>query len=168
MSARQDGFTLIEMMVALLISTIVMLSTFQALDAFSSNTARQTRANDANDQVRTLMERTVKDLRSAATISYAGPQDLIYTVQEPAGTRTSRICVSGGRLYGWSTVAPATAPTSATPCANGTSVATVKSSSSTGFTYDGASSSSSPQAVRNVGLTFALYTTYKGKTTPSI
>jgi Tfp pilus assembly protein PilW len=164
---HQEGFTLIELMVGILISIIVILATFQSLDVFSKSTKRQTTATDASDQIRTLMERTVRDLRGAAAITYAGPQDLIYTVSEPTGTRTRRICVSGNQLYGWSTLAPTTAPTSGTPCSSGSKIATLKTTSKTGFTYDGAASSSTPATVKNVGLTLSLDTTSESRTSSS-
>lgn len=153
---RQDGFTLVELVVAMLIGTIIMLATFQSLDLFRANTTAQSRVVDANDQVRTLMERTVRELRMSAAVTHAAPQDLIYTVAEPAGTRTRRICVDGDRLYGFTSVTPAPAPSAATPCTSGAPLATLKSTSATSFSYDGDASSGTPQTVRNVGLTFGL------------
>lgn len=62
-TARQeDGFTLVELLVAMSISLIVLFATLQSLDLFSSNAASQTRVTDANDQARMTMDRIVRDL----------------------------------------------------------------------------------------------------------
>lgn len=166
----EDGFTLVELLVAISISIVVLLATLTSFDIFSSNASQQTRATDANSQVRALMDRTVADLRGASLILTAAAQDLAYSVPEtptaPATTRNriERLCVAGDELYGWSNTvdgAP-TAPTAA--CAAGTKVATLKSTTSTLFSYDGVSSSATPAKVRNVGLTFSLDSSTAGKT----
>lgn len=159
----EDGFTLVELLVAMVISLILLLATLQSFDLFTRTAAHQTRVTDANDQVRSTMDRTVSDLRGAAVITNAGATDLSYTVPETAGTRTERLCIASGDLYRSSTIAPATPPAS---CSAATKVATLKSTN-TAFTYDGASSSATPADVKDVGLTFSLDATTGSKTTTS-
>ena len=162
----EDGFTLVEILVALTISLIVLFATLQSLDAFTSNAAHQTRVTDANEQVRSTMDRTVVDLRGAAVILRADATDLVYSVPESTGARNERLCVAAGELYGSSTLTPTpAAPTAA--CASGSKIATLKSTARTGFTYDGASSSSTPGLVKNVGLTFSLDAGSAGRTASS-
>jgi prepilin-type N-terminal cleavage/methylation domain-containing protein len=159
----EDGFTLVELLVAMVISLLVLFATLQSLDVFTRSAAHQTRVTDANNQVRAVMDRTVSDLRGASVITNAAATDLSYTVGEPAGVRTVRLCIASGDLYRSSTIAPATPPAS---CAAGAKVATLKATN-TAFTYDGASSSASPALVKNVGLTFSLDATTGGRTTTS-
>jgi prepilin-type N-terminal cleavage/methylation domain-containing protein len=152
----EDGFTLVELLVAIMISMIVLLATLQSLDLFSNTAATQTRLTDANAQVRNTMDRTVDDLRGASSILRASATDLVYAV--PAGsttTRVERLCLSSGYLYGSSSPG-ATATVPAGACSTGTKLGTLKSTASTAFTYDGASSSATPATVKNVGLTFSL------------
>ena len=77
---REDGFTLVEVLVAMLISTIVLLATLQSVDLFTTNAAQQTRDTDANGQLRLVMDRTVRDLRSSSQILKAAANDLVYAV----------------------------------------------------------------------------------------
>ncbi len=99
-------------------------------------------------------------LKAAAT-------DLAYSVPHTSGNRIERLCVDSENLYGSSSVTTGTpaAPTAA--CSAGTKIATLKSTSSTGFTYDGATSSATPALVKNVGLTFSLYASQAGQTATS-
>jgi prepilin-type N-terminal cleavage/methylation domain-containing protein len=159
----EDGFTLIELLVGMVISLILLLATLQSFDLFTRTAAHQTRVTDANDQVRFTMDRTVSDLRGASVITNAAATDLTYTVAEPAGLRTVRLCLASGDLYRSSTVAPATPPAA---CSAGTKIAALKSTN-TAFTYDGASSSATPADVKDVGLTFSLDATTGSKTTTS-
>lgn len=164
----EEGFTLVELLVAMSISLIVLFATLQSFDLFTSNAAQQTRVTDANDQVRRTMERTVNDLRGASVIVRADATDLVYRVPDALGHRTERLCVASDYVYRSSSVtaaAPAAAPTAA--CATGTKIATLKTTSGTAFSYDGASSSPTPALVKNVGLTFSLDASGGGKTASS-
>jgi len=163
---QDDGFTLVELLVAMTLSTIVLLATLQSLDAFSTEANHQTRLTDANQQVRSTMDSTVRDLRGASSILRASALDLAYTVPETSGTRVVRLCVDTGELYGTSTVttgAPA-APTAA--CSSGAKVASLRSTINTAFTYDGATSvaTAALSTIKNVGLTFSLDASAGGKT----
>jgi type II secretory pathway pseudopilin PulG len=163
-----DGFTLVELLVAMTLSIVVLLATLQSLDVFSSNAAEQSRVTDADQQLRLTMDNTVRDLRGASTILRAGASDLVYTVPvTSASTRIQRLCVASGYLYG------STATTSGTPvaptaaCSSGVKIASLPSTSSTAFSYDGASSSATPALVKNVGLTFGLDASGGGKSSAS-
>lgn len=149
----EEGFTLVELLMAISIGTMVMLATFQSLDLFSATANHQSRVADASDQARTLMEQTVRDLRGAGEVTYAGSQDLIYAVPVTAGKRWTRLCISGGYLYSHTATSPAAALTTGTSCSSGTLVGTVKAASNTGFTYDGSPTSTTPATVKNVGVT---------------
>lgn len=151
-----DGFTLVELLVAMTLSIVILLATLQSFDVFSSDAAQQTRQADASDQVRTTMDRTVRDLRGASVLLTAAADNLVYTVPETSGVRTERLCLSGGQLYGWETITPTTPAAPTTACSSLTKVATLKPNVTTAFTYDGAPSSATPALVRNVGLTFSL------------
>lgn len=152
----EAGFTLVEILVAMSLTIVVGFAALQGLDLFTSNAAHQTRVTDANDQVRTRMDRTVRDLRGASRVLTADATDLAYSVPEKIGVRTERLCVQSGDLYGSTkNEATATAPTAS--CSSGTRLARVKSTG-TAFTYDGATSAATPATVRNVGLAFSLDT----------
>ena len=165
---REDGFTLVELLVGITISLIVLLATLTSLDAFSASTAHQTRVTDANEQVRSVMDKTVTDLRRASLILNAGATDLSYSVPvSSTSARIERLCVAGGELYGSSTVTSGALAAPAAACENGTKIATLKSTASTAFTYDGAASSATPALVKNVGLTFSFYNEHGGRTATS-
>ncbi|MDP2710537.1 MAG: prepilin-type N-terminal cleavage/methylation domain-containing protein [Solirubrobacteraceae bacterium] len=168
---REDGFTLVELLVAISISLVVLLATLSSLDLFSSNAAHQTRVTDANEQVRTMVDRTVRDLRGASMILRAEAKDLAYAVPESGGARIERLCVTSDDLYGssqFTTTTPLTAPTAA--CSSGTKLANLRSTTNTAFTYDGASTSPTADTralVRNVGIIFSLEASSGGKTSSS-
>lgn len=169
---RSDaGFTLVELLAAMAISTIVLLATLTTLDTFSRNASQQTRITDANDQVRGVMDRVVSDLRQAATIEVAGASDLVYTVTDSAtATRRERVCVDSSN-YLWrssvTTASPATPMAAGTACPTAgsgafkvTPLKTANSASNPMFRYDSATASS----VRSVGLTIALDAGNGGRT----
>ncbi len=159
-----DGFTLIELVVAMGISLVVLLATLATFDGFTRNAAHQTRVTDASDQVRRVMDRTVADLRGASSVLRASAGDLVYAVPVAAGARVQRLCVDTGELYSSAAVTAGTPAAPAAACSSGDKVATLKSTASTAFTYDGASSSASPATVKNVGITLSLDASKAGKT----
>ncbi|MEJ7785771.1 MAG: prepilin-type N-terminal cleavage/methylation domain-containing protein [Solirubrobacteraceae bacterium] len=167
--SRDDGFTLVELLVGITVSLVVLLATLTSLDAFSSNAAHQTRVTDANDQVRSVMDRTVTDLRGASLILKAGATDLAYAVpMSSTTTRVERLCVSPAfGLYGSSTPDDATPTAPTADCDTGTKIASLQSTANTAFSYDGATASATPALVKNVGLTFSLDATQAGKTATS-
>ncbi len=160
---NEAGFTLIELIVAMALSLIVLFATLQSFDAFTSETSRQTRVTDANDQVRSIMDRTVRDLRGASVITVGAATNLVYSVPDSAGVRTERICVESSELYSFTQVTAVAPSTPTAACSSGARLAHLKSTTSTAFTYDGATSAATPATVRNVGLTFSLDATRVGK-----
>jgi len=160
----ESGFTLIELLVAMSLSLVVGLILFGTFDTFNSNASRQTRVNDANDEVRTAMDRVVSDVRQTRTIEVADANDFVYTVTDSATqTRRERICLDGaGGLWRASvkTASPPTVPIpsgSACPIPGSGAIKIadlVSANSATNplFRYD----SATPANVRSVGLTFAL------------
>lgn len=159
----ENGFTLVELLVSMGLMIVVLLGVLMSLDVFTSNAAHQTQITDANDQVRRTMDRTVNDLRGASAILRADSGDLVYAVPELLGHRVVRICTASGELYGSSTSTTVTPTVPAAACSAGTKLATLKSTANTGFTYDGATSSTKPELVKNVGLVFSLAATAGGK-----
>jgi hypothetical protein len=122
---------------------------------------------DANDQARTTMERIVKDLRQASTITRATANDIVYLVNEsPTVARYTRICLDGSgglwRAQSTTTTDPgAPCPTVAAGWTGGklTSRASSNTVANPIFRYDTATAS----AVRSIGLTFTLDATSGGK-----
>lgn len=168
--SSEDGFTLIEVLVAMGLSVIILLATLQALDVFSSNAVQQTRVTDANDQVRSTMDRTVADLRGASVVLLASGNDLVYSLPQTSSTTSvRRLCVASGDLYGSVSAPVASTPAPTAPgTACGTSMtrlASLRAGSSTAFTYDGAPSVTTALAknVKNIGLKLSLDTSGGGR-----
>ncbi|MCW3011944.1 MAG: hypothetical protein JWO90_2348 [Solirubrobacterales bacterium] len=170
-AANEDGFTLIELLVAMVLSLIVLFAVLTAFDVFSSNAAQQTHATAANERARATMDRTVDDLRHAATIRTASPTDLVYSVTEATGTRTQRLCVGADAVLYSSTSTSAT--TTGTACGTTESgwtqgkVADLPAGTTTAFTFDGAATSATPATVRSVGITLDVDAGRGGRTASS-
>jgi len=164
---REEGFTMVEILVVMALSMIVLFATLQSFDVFTSSASQQSRATDANDQLRRTMERVVNDLRGASVIMRADATDLVYRVPDALGNRTERLCVSSGWLYGSSSTAAGIPSVPTAACDTGTKIASLQSTSDTAFTYDGASSSATPALVKNVGLTLSLDSSGGGRTASS-
>lgn len=170
---EEDGFTLIELIVAMALSMIVLFAVLTSFDQFNENTARHSKVVDASDQVRRIMGRTVMDLRGAGTLLRANATDLVYTVPASATTtRVERLCTSGNDLYGASRTVAGTPTATSVPmvtsaCGSLSSYATLHTTADTSFTYDRAVSSTTPATVRNVGMTFSLDATTKDRAASS-
>lgn len=161
---NEDAFTLVELLVALSISLVVLFATLGAFDMFTSNAAHHTRVTDANSQVRDTMDRAVNELRGASVILRAEPTDLVYAVPGTGVTSIRRLCVISDDLYGSRTTTTGTPLAPTTACSSGTKLATLRSTTNTAFTYDGASTTATPALVKNIGLTFSLDASGGGKT----
>jgi prepilin-type N-terminal cleavage/methylation domain-containing protein len=168
---QEGGFTLIELLVAMVISLLVLFAALTTLDNFTSESARQTRITDANGQVRATVDRVVADLRQAAVIVRADPNDLVYSVKDSASvTRAERICLaSTGDLYGAESTTSTTPDTACPTSAGGWSggkIATLRSTNTAAspiFSYD----SVTPSSVKSVGLTFSLDAAGSGRSAGS-
>ncbi len=153
---QEDGFSLVEVLVAMSVSIVVLLATLQSLDVFTSEASEQTHLTEANEEVRSRMDRVVRDLRGASVIRTASATNLVYSVPDAAGYRSERICVDSAELYGFSVLN--SIPTAA--CSTGTRIARLKATTRTAFTFDGvtptAATPVTAATVKNVGLTFSL------------
>jgi prepilin-type N-terminal cleavage/methylation domain-containing protein len=63
----EQGVTLIELLVAMLISSVVFGATMLIFDGIQDNHKRALEANDAEDQARRAIDRTMRDLRNLAS-----------------------------------------------------------------------------------------------------
>lgn len=161
---HEAGFTMIELMVTMVLGLLIAFAVLTTFENFTSNASRQTRVTDANNQVRNIMDRVVSDLRQAATVEVADPNDLVYTVADsPSQVRRERICLdSSGYVWRASvrTAAPpvtpisagTACPTSGTGAVHITNLLSRNSVSNPIFRYDTATATN----VRTVGMTFTL------------
>ncbi len=129
--SSEEGFTLVEVLIAAVLMIIVLGATLTALTSFQKNTATNQRQNDAQDQARSTLDLMARDLRNLASpvlerpeaIDRNLPQDLIVQ-SEGRGTGGSlnarntmrvRFCLAPDRkLYRmtqtWTTAAIPNAP----------------------------------------------------------
>jgi Tfp pilus assembly protein PilW len=165
--SADDGFMLVELLVAMTISTILLLATLMTFDTFSSHQARESRVIDAGDSARRTMDRIVQDLRNSAVILRTGANDLVYSVNEtPSVTRYARYCLdsSQGLRSEQSTTSadPGTnCPSTASGWTGGksTTMASTNSVANPLFRY----ATGTTAVVRSVGLTFSLDASVAGR-----
>jgi large repetitive protein len=138
---RQDGFTLVELIVAMAASLVVFGATLSILDSYLHQSSAAAKRFDAQDQARIAVDRIVRDLRNVSSplrtpklLERATPYDLVFqTIGTPSGANVSgikrvRYCVpqdsSGGsasqeRLIAqtqtWTTSTPAADPWTSDP-----------------------------------------------------
>lgn len=140
---REDGFTLIEVLVALTMSLVIFAGALTILVVAVDGQAASQERNDAQDQARLAIDLITRQLRNIASpittpklIERADAYDLVFqTVGTPSGSNTTgaervRYCVpadtaSGntsdeamiGQVQTWTTAtAPASIPWSTTAC----------------------------------------------------
>jgi prepilin-type N-terminal cleavage/methylation domain-containing protein len=170
----EAGFTLVELLAAMAISMLVLFATLTTLDTFSSNASRQTRLTDANEQVRSVVDRVVADLRQATTIEVADANDLVYTVTDSATQiRRERLCLDASqqlwrvsRTRRTASASPFTSGSSCPSSSRGVKVTQLKSVNSATnpmFRYD----ATAPSAVRSIGVTVSLDAGNGGRTDTS-
>ena len=63
----ERGMTIIEVLVAMTLATIVFAATLQTFNAINGQHNRELSANDAQDQARTAIDRMMRDLRNLAS-----------------------------------------------------------------------------------------------------
>jgi prepilin-type N-terminal cleavage/methylation domain-containing protein len=138
---RQDGFTLVELLVAMVASLVVFGATLSILDTYLRQSSAATKRLDAQDRARLAVDRIVRDLRNVSSplttpklLERATPYDLVFqTIGMPSGANVSgiqrvRYCVpqdtSAGsasmqrliaQVQTWSTSTPAANPWSSDP-----------------------------------------------------
>lgn len=92
MTRREDGFTLVELLIAVSLMLVVMGAAFEVLRTFEVTSSRNTKQNDAQDQARNAIDLIVKRLRNDASPTPGSPQaidratatDLIFQTVDPA------------------------------------------------------------------------------------
>jgi type II secretory pathway pseudopilin PulG len=129
--SSEEGFTLVEVLIAAVLMIIVLGATLTALTSFQKNTATNQRQNDGQDQARNTLDLIARDLRNLASpvlerpeaIDRNLPQDLIVQ-SEGRGTGGSlnarntmrvRFCLAPDRrlyrsIQTWTTAAIPNAP----------------------------------------------------------
>jgi prepilin-type N-terminal cleavage/methylation domain-containing protein len=96
---RQDGFTMIELLVAMALSLIVFSATLTVLDVYMRQSSAASKRFDAQDQARLAVDRIVRDLRNVASplttpklLERATPSDVVFqTIGTPSGGNVSGI-----------------------------------------------------------------------------
>jgi prepilin-type N-terminal cleavage/methylation domain-containing protein len=141
---RQDGFTLIELIVAMALSLVILFATLTILDSYTHDSTINTQNNDAQNRARLAIDRAVWQLRNIASpvtqpklLERASPYDLVFQtigVQQGgatgnvAGDERVRYCVPNDTAAGsstnevliretqtWNTAAPPASPWSSDP-----------------------------------------------------
>ena len=107
--AAEDGFTLTELLVAMMVSTVVLFATLGAFDAFNSGVAKNSRLTDATDAARRQVAEVVGSLRDAGDITRAGGNDIVFQSTSwpgesgigPTTNYTERYCVNTATRTLW-------------------------------------------------------------------
>jgi prepilin-type N-terminal cleavage/methylation domain-containing protein len=94
---RHDGFTLIEVLIAMTLSLIVFAATLSSLNVFSSDSQAMTQRNDAQNQARLAIDKIARQLRNIASpvtnqklLDVASDYDIVFqTVGAPNGNNTA-------------------------------------------------------------------------------
>lgn len=94
---QQDGFTLIEVLVAMALALIVLAATLGALNVFTRDSQALTQRNDAQNQARLAIDRVALQLRNIASpitdpklLEVAQPWNIVFqTIGTPSGANTS-------------------------------------------------------------------------------
>jgi prepilin-type N-terminal cleavage/methylation domain-containing protein len=132
---RQDGFTLVELLVAMALSLVVFGATLTILDSYLRQSDAAAKRLDAQDQARLAVDRIVRDLRNVSSplttpklLERASPYDVVFqTIGTPSGTNVSgiqrvRYCIpqdtSGGSASQEKLIAQVQTWTTSTPAAN--------------------------------------------------
>ncbi|MGH2897542.1 MAG: PulJ/GspJ family protein, partial [Solirubrobacteraceae bacterium] len=137
---REDGFTLVELLIAMSITLVLLFAALTSFDAFNTGAASTTRQTNAEDAARTTVNRIVGVLRNAgaptpvsgaqpATVITSQGNDLVFrTTAWPGeseldtGTHVGRMCLDTTTHVLWfdglrSGAAGPTSPGSACPSA---------------------------------------------------
>ena len=92
---REDGISLVELLVAMALGTVVMLAVFTTFDTFRVTSEQNTRLNDASDRAREELARIARNVRSSTAVTRVSPLELV--VQQQGKYR--RWCITGDDLY---------------------------------------------------------------------
>jgi prepilin-type N-terminal cleavage/methylation domain-containing protein len=137
----EDGFTLIEVLVACVLFVIVLGAILGVFEAFARTTAQNASQNDVQDQLRTVADRVARELRSAGgpsqapgqgtpTLERAAATDLVFQTVDPrsagsgsnpVGLQRVRLCTNQSdpqravlwrQVQTWTTALPPSLPAS--------------------------------------------------------
>jgi prepilin-type N-terminal cleavage/methylation domain-containing protein len=127
----ESGFTLPELLLAMVIFSIVLLATLGVFDQSSSLSARNAKQNDSVEESRVAVDQVIRQLRNLAspsspqsTIDTASGYDLIFQTDDPSKTWV-RYCLkttgsgataTGTLYYGYSASQTLTAAQKSSPC----------------------------------------------------
>jgi hypothetical protein len=160
----QAGLTLIEVLIASALLIVVVSATLTAFDVFGARVGESSIRVDAQDTVRTVSARVVRDLRAASVGGTAGPilragaGDVVFSAADTGGgTRLARFCADAAGRRLWFQRAPlggASLPAPACPDAGwGESSVLIEGlAGASPFAYDSASAGD----VRTVRLTLTV------------
>lgn len=106
---REDGLTLVELLVVLSLSVVVMGATFTTFAQFEQTTATNQRQNDAQDQVRAGLAGLARELRNLASPIDALPEavvraegdDIVFQSVSNAAMRRVRYCLDADSRRLW-------------------------------------------------------------------
>jgi len=132
---RHDGFTLVELLVAMMLSLIVFGASLTILESYLRQSSAAAKRLDAQDQARLAIDRIVRDLRNVSSplttpklLERATPYDVVFqTIGTPSGANVSgiqrvRYCVPQDSSAGSATlerlIAQTQTWTTSTPSAN--------------------------------------------------
>ena len=133
---REDGMTLVEVLIVSILMLIVLVSTLEAFNQFERKARDNQNLNEAQDQARRALDLMARDLRNLASptpllplaVDLPGAQDLIFQSEgktKPAGslnaqnTTRVRFCLNGTtkilfrQIQTWTTAAAPAVPSSA-------------------------------------------------------
>jgi hypothetical protein len=107
--AAEEGVTLVEMLVVLMLSLIVMGATLTTFTQFEQTTGTNQRQNDAQDQVRVGIAGLARELRNLASPTDALPEavvradsdDLVFQSVSSSATRRVRYCLDSPTRRVW-------------------------------------------------------------------
>jgi prepilin-type N-terminal cleavage/methylation domain-containing protein len=96
---RQDGFTLIELMVGMALSLVILFATLTILDSYMHDSTINTQNNDAQSRARVAIDRAVWQLRNIASpitqpklLERATPYDIVFqTIGAQQGGATGNV-----------------------------------------------------------------------------
>jgi type II secretory pathway pseudopilin PulG len=137
----EEGFTLIEVLVACVLFVVVLGAILGVFEAFARSTAQNASQNDVQDQLRTVADRVEREVRSAGgpaqvagtgtpTVERADPSELVFQTVDPlvagsglnpVGLQRVRLCVNRTdpqravlwrQVQTWTTIAPPSLPVS--------------------------------------------------------
>ncbi|HEX4805089.1 MAG TPA: prepilin-type N-terminal cleavage/methylation domain-containing protein [Conexibacter sp.] len=96
---RRDGFTLVELLVAMAISLVVFGAALTLLDSYLRQSSAASKRLDAQDRARLAVDRIVRDLRNVSSplttpklLERATAYDIVFqTIGSPSGSNVSGI-----------------------------------------------------------------------------